>query len=336
MTTMMTLGRITPVELREAWISEAQHFTPWLAEADNLALLGETLDLELEVDTVEKPVGPYRADLLCREAGTDRLVLIENQIEATDHKHLGQLLTYAAGLDTGVICWLARRFTEEHRAVLDWLNEITDDRFAFFGVEIELWKIGSSEPAPRFSIVAQPNEWRRAVAKGAGRVRSDEPEGVDINRVAYWTAFEQALEARDGPLKPRGRAPRAGAYSFTIASNMYLWAYRDVAKREIGVYLGLYGSRSTERFQQLLTDRVEVDAELLRYESHAAGSQLEWQEKAVGNNYRVMQKLADADVTDERDWPRQHKWLIDRLERFHAVFRPRLLATDASYAVETP
>jgi hypothetical protein len=330
------LGRLSAVDLRDAWNSEAEHFTPWLAEAGNLELLGRTLDLELEVDSVEKAVGPYRADILCREAGTDRLVLIENQIEATDHRHLGQLLTYAAGLDTAVICWLARRFTEEHRAVLDWLNEITDDRFAFFGVEIELWKIGDSEPAPRFSIVAQPNEWRRAVAKGASRVRADEPEGIDINRVTYWAAFEQALEERNGPLKPRGRPPRAGAYSFTIASNMYLWAYRDVARREIGVYLGLYGPQSAERYQLLVADQMTIDAELHVDESSTRIAPVEWQEKAVGNNYRVMQKLPCTDVTDELDWPRQHKWLIERLERFNALFRPRLVAKGAGRAGETP
>ncbi len=330
------LGRLSAVELRDAWSSEAQDFTPWLAQSANLALLGDTLELQLEVDSVEKPVGPYRADILCREAGTDRLVLIENQIEGTDHKHLGQLLTYAAGLDTAVVCWLARRFSEEHRAVLDWLNEITDDRFAFFGVEIELWRIGDSAPAPRFSIVARPNEWRRAVAKGASRVRADEPAGIDVNRVAYWAAFEQALEERRGPLKPRGRAPRAGAYSFTIASNMYLWAYRDVARREVGVYLGLYGPQSAERYRLLAADQMTINAELHAAEGSPRIGPVEWQEKAVGNNYRVMQKLSGVDVLDELDWPRQHKWLIERLERFEAVFAPRLLASGAGKADETP
>ena len=318
------LGRLTSVGLREAWSSEAQDFTPWLAKPDNLALLGDTLDLELEVDTVEKPVGPYRADILCREVGSDRLVLIENQIEATDHRHLGQLLTYAAGLDTAVICWLAQRFTDEHRAVLDWLNEITDDRFAFFGVEIELWRIGQSQPAPRFSVIAKPNEWRRAVAKGANQVRNAEPVGIDVNRVAYWSEFEHALDDRSGPLQARGRAPRAGAYSFTVESNIYLWAYRDVAKGEIGVYLGLYGPHSAERFRDLLEYRQSIDAELGLDGIDATATQVEWQEKVIGNNYRIMQKLTGVNVMNEADWKRQHSGLIDRLERFNAVFRPRL------------
>jgi hypothetical protein len=324
MTSGMTLGRLSPVELRHAWVSEAQDFTPWLAQPDNLALLGETLDLELEVDTVEKPVGPYRADILCREAGTDRLVLIENQIEATDHRHLGQLLTYAAGLDTAVICWLARRFTDEHRAVLDWLNEITDDRFAFFGAEIELWKIGDSEPAPRFSIVAKPNEWRRAVAKGASRVRADEPAGIDINRVAYWAAFETALEERNGPLEPRGRPPRMGAYGFKMAPDVYLYAYRDVAKQEVGVFLGLYGASPRPLFEALIAERHDIEGELQR--------KLTWQTITPEKKYRIYDSLSQADALNESDWPRQHAWLIQRLEAFHEVLVPRARAALAEPA----
>lgn len=310
------LGRLSAVDLRETWISEAQHFTPWLAEPTNLELFGQTLDLELEVDSIEKAVGPYRADILCREVGTDRLVLIENQIEATDHKHLGQLLTYAAGLDTAVICWLARRFTEEHRAVLDWLNEVTDDRFAFFGVEIELWKIGDSVPAPRFSIVAKPNEWRRAVSKSAGRVRADEPEGIDINRVAYWQAFEAALEQRNGAFKARGRPPRMGYYSFTLARNVYLYAYRNVATREIGVYLALYGPLSSALFEQLIAERVSIESTI--------EGKLDWRTVEPDKRYWIMLALPGTNPLDELDWPRQHAWLIDHLERFDSAFRARV------------
>lgn len=310
------LGRLSAVELRDAWSSEAQDFTPWLAQPANLALLGDTLELQLEVDSVEKPVGPYRADILCREAGTDRLVLIENQIEATDHKHLGQLLTYAAGLDTAVVCWLARRFSEEHRAVLDWLNEITDDRFAFFGVEIELWRIGDSAPAPRFSIVAQPNEWRRAVAKGASRVRADEPAGIDVNRVAYWAAFEQALERRNGPIRPKGRPPRQGYYFFKMAHDVFLYVFRNVATSEIGVYLGLYGATSRPIFDLLIVEREAIEDEL--------SSSLDWRIVVPERKYWLMQRRADADPLDEADWPGQHEWLIERLERFSSVFGGRV------------
>ena len=121
----MNLGRLKRIDdLREVWKTEAQDFTPWLAKEENLTLLGETLNLELELEAVEKDVGPFRADILCRDIDDDSLVLVENQVERTDHRHLGQILTYAAGLNTVTIVWVAKSFTDEHRAALDWLNEI--------------------------------------------------------------------------------------------------------------------------------------------------------------------------------------------------------------------
>ena len=159
------LGRLEQVKLREAWESESQDFTPWLAQAENLKVLSETLNMELETEGQEERVGPFRADLLCRDTDGDSWVLIENQLGRTDHTHLGQLLTYAAGLQTATIIWVAATFTDEHRAALDWLNDITDERFRFFGLEIELWRIGDSPAAPKFNIVSKPNEWIRAVSR---------------------------------------------------------------------------------------------------------------------------------------------------------------------------
>src|SRR5258708_3912238 len=139
-----SLGRLTKVDLREVFATEAGDFTPWLAREENLALLSESIGISLQCEAQEKEVGPFRADILCKDTMTDNWVLIENQIERTDHTHLGQLLTYAAGLQAVTIVWVAQRFTEEHRAALDWLNEHTDEQINFFGLEIELWKIGDS------------------------------------------------------------------------------------------------------------------------------------------------------------------------------------------------
>jgi len=157
-----TLGRMKKVDVREVWKDEAGGFTPWLVKEDNLALLADTVGIELELEATEKDVGPFRADILCKDTVDGHWVLIENQLEKTDHTHLGQLLTYAAGLKAVTIVWIAKHFTEEHRAALDWLNEITDDRFNFFGLEIELWKIGESPTAPKFNMACKPNEWTKA------------------------------------------------------------------------------------------------------------------------------------------------------------------------------
>lgn len=159
------LGRLERVDLRKEWKTEAQDFTPWLAQEVNLAVLSGALNMGLETVGQEESVGPFRADILCRNTLDDSWVLIENQLERTDHTHLGQLLTYAAGLKTVTIVWVAATFTDEHRAALDWLNEITDERFRFFGLEVELWRIGDSPAAPKFNIVAKPNEWVRAVSQ---------------------------------------------------------------------------------------------------------------------------------------------------------------------------
>ena len=200
---MPELGRLRPVDLRDVWRKEDQDFTPWLAEDENITVLGETLGMELEVEAQEKDVGPFRADILCRDANStdhDALVLIENQLERTDHSHLGQLLTYAAGLHTVTIIWIAQRFTDEHRAALDWLNEITDERFRFFGLEVELWRIGDSPAAPKFNIVSKPNEWARSAGEGVRRVARGEVSELRLHYQRYWTKLAAFLEARISPL----------------------------------------------------------------------------------------------------------------------------------------
>ena len=135
------LGRLEKVELRDIWEKEDMHFTPWLAKEENMDLLSSTIGMDLVVEAQEKDVGPFRADILCKDYASNNMVLIENQLEKTDHKHLGQLLTYATGLDAVSIVWIAKEFSEEHRATLDWLNKITNDRHNFFGVKIEILRI---------------------------------------------------------------------------------------------------------------------------------------------------------------------------------------------------
>ena len=192
---MLELGRLERVDLREVWKIEAQDFTPWLASEESLSVLADTLHMELELVALETNVGPFRADILCRNADGGAWVLIENQLERTDHSHLGQLLTYAAGLNAVTICWIAESFTEEHRATLDWLNEITDDSFRFFGLEVELWQIGKSPVAPKFNIVSKPNDWRGSIV---------DPEPLPPRKQLqreFWSALMQRLDDRKGPVK---------------------------------------------------------------------------------------------------------------------------------------
>ena len=322
---MADLGRLERVDLRTAWESEAQDFTPWLAQDENISILGETLGFELEVEAQEKDVGPFRADILCRDASStdhDALVLIENQLERTDHTHLGQLLTYAAGLHTVTIIWIAQRFTDEHRAALDWLNDITDERFQFFGLEVELWKIGQSLAAPKFNVVSKPNEWARSAGEGARRVASGEVSPLRLQYRAYWTAFSDYLAARGSPLAMRKPLAESWA-SFSIGrSHSHIEAVVSKQKNRLRVCLTLKGPDAKPHFHLLRESAASVE--------DAIGSTIDWWELPDRQASVISIDREVNDLLDEDDWPRQHAWLADMLERFHQVFRPLVLDLDAS------
>ena len=156
---MLKLGKLTREDPRSVWKHEAHDFTPWLRK--NMDLLAEVVGLELDLVEAEAPVGGYAVDLYAKDLNTGRWVIVENQLEQTDHNHMGQLMAYAAGKEAGVVIWISPQFRDEHRQTLDWLNEVTDESVSFFGIELELLKIGDSDPAPYFRLVAQPNEWRK-------------------------------------------------------------------------------------------------------------------------------------------------------------------------------
>ena len=250
------LGRLECVDLREIWTSEATDFTPWLARPDNLTVLGETLGIDLELEAQERAVGPFRADILCKDIGTDAWVLVENQLERTDHTHLGQLLTYASGLQAVTIVWIAARFTEEHRATLDWLNKITDESFRFFGLEVELWRIGYSPAAPKFNIVSKPNDWSKSVARAARNIDDAELSETRITQLEYWTTFQDVLNQLDGPIsgnrKPRPRswiAHGVGRSGFSLSAAMLR------QKNQIRAELYIAGNKAKAFFAILRAER---------------------------------------------------------------------------------
>lgn len=313
------LGKLVRVELRDIWQSEATHFTPWLAREQNLAILSETLGLELELEAQEKPVGPFRADLLCKDIATNAWVLIENQLERTDHSHLGQLLTYASGLEAVTIVWVAARFTEEHRSTLDWLNRITDESFRFFGVEVELWRIADSPAAPRFNVVSKPNNWSKLVNQAARAIDVSELSETRSLQMAYWTAFQAVLIRQGGPFA-RDRKPQPqswmpysiGRTGFTVTGAMVR------PRRQIRAELYISNANAKAFFHLLRAQRAAIEGEL--------GYALDWDELPDGQDSRISVALDDADPQNQADWPRQHEWLAQRLIAFHRVFANRVRA----------
>lgn len=190
------IGKLERVPLREIWPLEDRDFTPWLA--GNLDQLGEQLSMRLELDRAEMPVGPFSLDILARNLDTQTVVAIENQIADTDHSHLGQLLTYAAGVNAEIMIWIAARFRDEHRAAIDRLNEATDDTMNFFGVEVEAVRIGDSLNAPLFRAVAVPNAWLKSQPGNPGEMTETRRKYME-----YWKPLLEELSTRYGwgPIK---------------------------------------------------------------------------------------------------------------------------------------
>lgn len=175
--------------MRDVWPHEALDFTKWLSEEPNLAILSSAVGIELELIETESSVGSFNVDIYAQEAGTGRKVIIENQLEDTNHDHLGKVITYAAGKGAEVVVWVVARARDEHRQAIEWLNQHTDSDFGFFLVEIELWSIGDSLPAPRFNVVEQPNEWTKAIKLSEGL---SETERV---KLSYWTKYREVAQA---------------------------------------------------------------------------------------------------------------------------------------------
>ena len=321
---MTKLGRLERVDLRDIWQTEAQDFTPWLARDDNLQILGDTIDIELELEAQEKNVGPFRADILCKDTRTDNWVLIENQLERTDHTHLGQLLTYAAGLQAVTIVWISAQFTEEHRATLDWLNDITDDRFRFFALEVELWRIGESPAAPKFNIVSKPNDWSRSVGQAARRIM-DEPLSPkqEIN-LRYWGALRDHLLKTASTIRPV--KPQKDNWTSYGVGRTGFALVATVNHRESRTCVEVWiGSDDAKKYFNLLKDeKPEIEREF--------GSPLDWQELPDRIGSRIAIYRHNADPADEGDWERQHAWIKEMLERFDKTFRGRIKALDLASA----
>ena len=187
----LKLGKLKNVDVRFQWPNESTHFTPWLANENNITLLSEALGIELEVENTEVAVGPYSADILAKDTATGNYVVIENQLGKTDHDHLGKAITYAAVLDASAIVWIASNFTEEHKKALDWLNDNSSEDVSFIGVKLELWQIDDSNTAVKFNVISKPADFARksAITKASSAELSD----VRKLQLEWWLAYREAL-----------------------------------------------------------------------------------------------------------------------------------------------
>ena len=316
------LKQLTPVELSEVWETEPQHFTPWLAQEENLERLGKTLQIELELEAQEINVGGFRADLLCKNTVDGSWVLIENQLASTDHTHVGQLLTYAAGLDASTVIWIAKTFRSEHSAMLDWQNRITDERYRFFGIEVKVWQIEDSARAVQFEVVSSPNDWSRGVSRDTQRAANQELSETDKSHLRFWTGLHEYMEDKGSSLN----CPAPGPWRYIVFSigraGFSMETHLAPTQNKISIRLCI-DRDNTKAYFWLLQEQSEAIEK-------AFSETLEWNELPGNKRSRISLTKVDTDPLDENDWLHQYEWFTTQLEVFDTVFRERIRGLDAA------
>ena len=311
---MVELGTIEKVGLREEWPKEAIDFTPWLAK--NIVKLGEALGLDLETHSEEAPVGRKKLDILAHDVGSNRPVIIENQLEGTDDSHLGQLLTYAAGYDANVVVWIAQEFSDEHRAALEFLNDRTGDDTEFFGVVVELWKIDESRPAVNFDLVTAPNGWRKQTVR-SGRIRSDVSERMGKYQIFFQGLIDNLREEHQFTNAKKGQPQNWYSFSSGKSEFTYGTNFNSDGRARVELYID---SGEQEQNKQIF-DRFEVQKALFESELKET---LEWERLDNRRASRIsIRRLGSIDDSLETLEEIQ-EWMIEKLLNFKRVFGPRL------------
>ena len=306
------LGSLEPVDLRTIWPDEARDFTPWLAQEENLRRLSDALNLELELDRVEMAVGPYSADIVATDASSNSKVVIENQLEKTNHDHLGKVLTYASGLEARILIWIAKKFTEEHRQAFDYLNECTAGRLRLYGVEVEVLRIGDSLPAPHFRLVSTPNDYVAAAHNATVGVSDTKSLYLE-----FWTGFRDFCRSDGETFSLQNPRPQHW-YTVSIGrSGFSISLTTSTMHNRIGCELYLRGPSAKQSFKRLKEGQKDIE--------EALGA-LDWKELPEGQDCRIVDYLKDFDPRNRGEWERGFRWLKKRADEFRPVFGPRVRA----------
>ena len=259
----MKLGKLQEIDIKKVWQHEQYDFSQWLANEENIQELGNTLNLSLTDVETEKFVGKYRCDILCKDEITGKVVLIENQLEPTDHDHLGKIITYASGLDASVVVWIVSSARQEHASAIEWLNKHTDDDLAFFLIEVHAYKIGNSEPAPQFKIIEQPNDFVKTVKTIAKNSTLNDTEKC---RLEFWTRFNEVLEERGKPFNKR-KATTDHWYSIAMGSSECQISI-DLVNKEHKIRVGVWVADNKDLFDKFYDNREQIE--------ESCGFKLKW------------------------------------------------------------
>lgn len=305
---MLELGRLEEVNVRELWIHEQYDFSNWLAKEENIELLNEVLGLTLVDIEKEVFVGAYRCDLVAKDETSGQNVIIENQLEASNHDHLGKIVTYASGLDANVIVWIVKEAREEHRSAIEWLNNNTNKNLNFFLIEIHAYRIGNSLYAPKFEIVEKPNDFIKNAKIQTG---SEELNKSQSERLVFWTRFNDVVSERGKPFNLR-KATTDHWYDVAIGVSGVLVEITLVNK-EGCVGIALYIIDDKELFDSLNEKKIEIESKL--------GFELDWQRLDGKKASRIIYRIPGLNFDDHSNYDALMNDIIDKVILFVKVFK---------------
>jgi NADH:ubiquinone oxidoreductase subunit C len=300
------ISKIKQIDLRKAWKHEANDFTNWLAEEENLSLLSDEIGIDLKLIQTEANVGKFNVDILAEEDNTGRKIIIENQLEMTNHDHLGKIITYASGYDAEIIIWIVRDVRDEHKQAIDWLNEHTDEDIYFFAIKMELWQIDNSPYAPKFQIISKPNDWAKALRALTTKNNLTETKILQLD---YWTKFSDYLKENSKILKARKPRPQHW-YDLSIGSfDAHLSL--TINSREDQVACEVYIKENKDLYHFLKNKQVEIEKELK--------CRLVWMPLENKKASRV-KIIREADFSERESWDDYIIWMKENAEKFYKTF----------------
>ncbi|MHA7842057.1 MAG: DUF4268 domain-containing protein [Winogradskyella sp.] len=302
------LGKLNKVNLREYWAHEALDFTQWLAQEENIQLLSDEIGVSLINVRPEEAIGRYNVDLVATDEDSERKVIIENQLEYTDHKHLGQIITYASGYNASIIIWIVKEVREEHQKAMEWLNNNTSADLSFFLIRMELWQIGDSPFAPKFHIIVEPNDWAKALQESTTSTK--ELTDTKLSQLDFWKQFKDYAKANNTSLRIGRKARAQHWYNISFGTSEAHIAL-TVSTRDNAIASSIYISKSPELFEKFSLNKEAIEEGL--------GFSLEWQE-LEGKLASRITIGRHADLNNEDEWETYFGWLLEKAEKMAKEF----------------
>lgn len=300
------LAKLENIDLREVWKHEALDFTNWLAKSANLELLSDEIGIDITLIQTEANVGNFNVDILAEEENTGRKIVIENQLESTDHDHLGKIITYASGFDAEIIVWIVKNVRDEHKQAIDWLNEHTDSNINIFAIQMEVWRIENSPYAAKFHVIAQPNDWAKAVKKVTTENKLSETKLLQLE---FWQKFKEFVKDNHGKIKLRKPYPQHW-YDISFGfSNAHIALTINSQSEQITCQV--YIPDCKQLFSDLHAQKEKIEADL--------GEKLLWQELPEKKASRI-KLISKGDLFSKDGWEKYHLWMLEKVTSFQEVF----------------